>query len=56
MNCGGYGDLFHLGCLWTFVLIGVCGRGVMYRGLICRLVVICSSFDFRFGMSIEVFL
>jgi hypothetical protein len=23
LNYGGYDDLFHLGCLWTLVLIGV---------------------------------
>ena len=53
---GGYGDLFYLGCLWIFLLTGVCGGGNTYRGFICRLMVICSSFDFRFGMSIELFL
>jgi hypothetical protein len=52
----GYGDLFHLRCLWTLVLIGVGGGDVMYGGFICRLVVICSSFDSKFGMSIAVFL
>jgi hypothetical protein len=36
--------LFHLGYLWTLVLVGVC------------LVVICSNFDSRFDMSIVVFL
>ena len=54
--CGGYGVLCHLGCLWTLVLIGVGGGGVMYRGLICRLVVICNSFDSRFGIFIVAFL
>jgi hypothetical protein len=37
-------------------LIGVCGGGDMYGWFIYRLVVICNSFDFRFGLSIEVFL
>ena len=31
----GYGDLFHLGCLYTIVLIGVGGGVIMYRGLLC---------------------
>jgi hypothetical protein len=38
------------------VLIGVGGGGVIYGDFICRLVVICSSFDSRSGMSITVFL
>jgi hypothetical protein len=56
LNCRGYDDLFHLGCLWTLVLIGVGGGVVMYGGFICSLVVICSNFDSRFGISIVVFL
>jgi hypothetical protein len=52
----GYGDLFHCGCLCTLVLIGVGGGGAMYGGLICRLVVICSSFVSRSYMSMAVFL
>jgi hypothetical protein len=56
LNCGGYGDLFHLGCLWTLVLIGVGGGVVMYEGFICNLLVVCSNFDLRFGISIVVFL
>ena len=55
-DCGGYGDLFHLGCLWTLVLIGVGGGGVMYGGFICKLAVICSSLDSRSSISIVVFL
>jgi hypothetical protein len=47
--------MFHL-CLWTLVLIGVGGGIVMYGGIICNLLVICSSFDSRFGVSIVVFL
>ena len=54
--CRGYSVLYHLGCLWTLILIGVGGSVVMYRRLICRLVVICSSFDSRFGMFIVAFL
>jgi hypothetical protein len=38
------------------VFIGVRGSVVMYGGLICRLEVICSSFDSRFGMFIVAFL
>jgi hypothetical protein len=38
------------------VLVGVGGGEDMYGGLICRLVAICSSFDFRFGISIVAFL
>jgi hypothetical protein len=34
---GGYDDLFHLGCLWTLVLIGVGGDVVMYEGFIYNL-------------------
>jgi hypothetical protein len=56
LSCRGYDVVFHLGCLWTLVLIGVGGGVVMYRRLICSLVVICSNFDSRFGMSIVVFL
>jgi hypothetical protein len=32
------------------------GGVVMYKGLIRNLVVLCSNFDSRFGMSIVVFL
>jgi hypothetical protein len=56
LNCGGYDDLFHLGCLWTLVLIGVGGSVIMYGGFIYNLVVIFSNFDSRFGISIVVFL
>jgi hypothetical protein len=52
----GCDDLFHLGCLWTLVLVGVGGGVCMYGGFICNLLVICSSFDSRFGVSIVVFL
>jgi hypothetical protein len=52
----GYGDLFHCGCLCTLVLIEVGGGGAIYGGLICRLVVICSSFVSRSCMSMMVFL
>jgi hypothetical protein len=38
------------------VLVGVDGGGDMYGGLICSLVAVCSSFDFRFGISIVAFL
>jgi hypothetical protein len=48
--------LFHLGCLWTLVLIGVGGGVVMYVGFICSFLVICSNFVLRFGISIVVFL
>jgi hypothetical protein len=48
--------LFHLGCLWTLVLIGVGGGVVMYEGFICILLVLCSNFDLRFGMSNVVLL
>jgi hypothetical protein len=51
-----YNDLFHYGCLCTLVLIGVGGGGAMCGGLICRLVVICSSFVSRSCMSMIVFL
>jgi hypothetical protein len=53
---GGYGDLFHLGCLCTILLIGVGGGVIMYKGFIRNLVVICKNFDSRFGMFIVVFL
>jgi hypothetical protein len=56
LSCGGCGEMFHLGCLWTLVLIGVGGGVVMYGGIICNLLVICSSFDSRFGVFIVVFL
>jgi hypothetical protein len=56
LNCGGYDDLFHLGCLWTFVLIGVGGGIVMYEGFICSVSILCSIFDFRFGMPNVAFL
>jgi hypothetical protein len=56
LNCGGYDDLFHLGCLWTLMLIGVGGGVVMYVDFICYLLVICSNFVLRFGISIVVFL
>jgi hypothetical protein len=52
----GYDDLFHLGCLWTLVLIGVGGGVVMYEGFICILFILCSNFDLRFGIFIGVFL
>jgi hypothetical protein len=54
--CGGYDDLFHLGCLWILVLIGVGNGVVMYDGFICNLLVVCSNFELRFGTSIVVFL
>jgi hypothetical protein len=38
--CVGLGVLFHFGCLWTLVLIGIAGGGIMCGGLICSLVVI----------------
>jgi hypothetical protein len=56
LNCGRYGDLDHLGCLWTLVLFGVGGGVVMYGGFICNLVEICRIFASRFGMSIVVFM
>jgi hypothetical protein len=37
LNCRGYDDLFHLGCLWTLVLIGVGDGVVMYERFICTL-------------------
>jgi hypothetical protein len=49
-------SLFHLGCLWTLVLIGVGGGVAMYEGFICILLVLCSNFDLRFGMFNVVFL
>jgi hypothetical protein len=52
----GCDDLFHLGCLWTLVLVGVGGSVCMYGGFICNLVVICNNFESRFGISIVVFL
>jgi hypothetical protein len=54
--CRGYDDLFHLGCLWALVLIGVGGGVVMYAGFICNLLVVCINFALRFGISIMVFL
>jgi hypothetical protein len=48
--------LFHLGCSCTLVLTGVGGGVIMYGDFMFNLVVICSSFDSRFGMSIVVFL
>jgi hypothetical protein len=56
LDWGGYGDLFHLGCLCTLVLTRVGGGVIMYEGFIFSLMVIFSSFDSRFGMSIVVFL
>ena len=56
LNCGGYADLFYLGCLWTLVLIGVGGGIIMYESFIFIISVLCSNFDLRFGMSIVVFL
>jgi hypothetical protein len=56
LNCEGYDSLFHLGCLWTLVLIGVGGGVAMYEGFICILLVLCSNFDLRFGMFNVVFL
>jgi hypothetical protein len=56
LNYGGYDDLFHLGGLWTLVLIGMGGGIVIYEGFICNLLVICSNFGLRFGTSIVVFL
>jgi hypothetical protein len=53
---GGYGDLFHLGCLCTIVLIGVGGGVNIYGGFIRSLVVICKNFDSKFGTFIGVFL
>jgi hypothetical protein len=53
---GGYDSLFHLGCLWTLVLIGVGGGVAMYRGFIFILLVLCSNSDLRFGMFSVVFL
>jgi hypothetical protein len=50
LRCGGYDDLFHLGCLCTLVLIGVGGGVVMYEGFICMLLVLYISFDLRCGM------
>jgi hypothetical protein len=38
------------------VLIGVGGGVVTYGGFICKLLVVCSNFDSRFGISIVVFL
>jgi hypothetical protein len=54
--CGGYDDLFHLGCLRILVLIGVDGDVVMYERFICNLLVVCINFSLRFGISIVVFL
>jgi hypothetical protein len=51
-----YDDLFHLGRLWTLVLAGIGGGVIMCGGFIHNLVVICSNFDSRFGMSIVLFL
>jgi hypothetical protein len=56
LSCGGCGEMFHLGCLWILVLIGVGGGVIMYRGVIYNLLVICSNFDSRFGVFIVVFL
>jgi hypothetical protein len=56
LRCGGYGDLFHLGCLCILVLIGVGGGVVMYEGFICMLLVSCINFVLKFGMFIAVFL
>jgi hypothetical protein len=56
LDWGGYGDLFHLGCLCTLVLTGIDGGMVMCEGFMFNLVVICNSFVTRFGMSIVVFL
>jgi hypothetical protein len=56
LRCGGYDDLFHLGCLCTLVLIGVGGGVVMYDGFICMLLVLCNNFVLRFGMFSVVFL
>jgi hypothetical protein len=44
------------GYLWTLMLIGVGGGVVMYVDFICNLLVICSNFVLRFGISIVVFL
>jgi hypothetical protein len=38
------------------VFIGVGGGVIMYRGFIRNLVVVCSNFDSRFGISIVLFL
>jgi hypothetical protein len=48
--------LFHLGCFCTLVLVGIGGGVIMCGGFIRNLVVVCSNFDSRFGMSIVVFL
>jgi hypothetical protein len=42
--------------LCTLVLIGVGGGVITCWGFIRNLVVACSNFDSRFGMSIVVFL
>ena len=52
----GYDNLFHLGCLWTLMLIGVGSSVVMYGGFICNLLVVCSSYELMFGTFIVVFL
>jgi hypothetical protein len=52
----GYGVLFYLGCLWTLTFSGVGGGVFMYGGLICKFVVICSSFVFKSTMFISVVL
>jgi hypothetical protein len=54
--CVGYGNLFHLGCLWILVLIGMGSGIVMYEGFICILLVLCSNFVLRFGIFNVVFL
>jgi hypothetical protein len=56
LGCEGYDSLFHLGCLWTLVLIGVGGGVTMYGGFILILLVLCSSFDLRFGIFGVIFL
>jgi hypothetical protein len=48
--------LFHSGCLWTLVFIGMDGGVITYGEFIRSLVVICSNFGLRFGISIVVFL
>jgi hypothetical protein len=56
LSWGGYGDLFHLGCLCTLVLIGVGGGIIMCGGFNRNLVVACRNLDSRFGMFIVTFL